>query len=111
MDQNIECRPACLKKCKAFVNIRIAANVHDEGDIGSQLFGQGYDPIGHALDMRKGEFRALAMHGLGNTPRNGTIRGEAHDQRALAAQKPHKFFYPCWRLESTYITSRCPAFI
>ena len=41
------------------------------------------------VHIGEGELGSLAMHGLGNAPRDGTIGGHAHDKGALAGKKSH----------------------
>ena len=39
--------------------------------------------------MRERELGALGVHGSSDAPGNGTVRGQADDQRAFTAQKTH----------------------
>src|SRR6202012_2265673 len=94
MDEDIELRPAGFKVAKALVDVGIAAHIHDEGNVRSQLFRQRDDPIRHPLDVSESQLRAFTMHSLGDAPSYRTVRGETHDQRAFALQKPHNFWLP-----------------
>ena len=112
MHQDVEAIPMRAQLREAARDFLVAGHVHHEGDIRLELLGERDDPVGHALDVREGQRGALAMHGLRDSPGDGTVGGKADDQRAFAAQKSHALFpYPCCRPDSTYMTSRWPALI
>src|ERR1019366_5406067 len=76
---------------KAALDVVVGGDVHFKGDVRIQLFCERDHALSHTFDVRERQLRALATHGLGNPPGNGTIRGKSDDQCALAVQKTHYF--------------------
>ncbi len=85
MHQDVEGLPVGLQMREPLGNLLIGCHVHDEGQLRPQLLGERHDAVRHALDMREGEFGALAVHGLRDAPGDGPVGGKANDQRAFAA--------------------------
>jgi hypothetical protein len=119
MHQDVEMIPARFQRGETAGDVLVQPDIHGERDVRAQFPGERHDAVGHALDVRERQFRALAVHGLGDAPGDGPIRGQPDDQRALAGQKSHceisRWFeaamlpQPCALLASTYMTSRLPA--
>ncbi len=89
MHQDVERIPAGLQMRETALDLRIARDIHGEGDVGPEFLRERHHAVGHPFDMRERELRALAMHGLRDTPGDGAIRREPDDERALALQKTH----------------------
>ena len=84
MHQDVVGLPACFQVREAARDTLVGGDIHLEGDIRAQLLCEREHAIGHSLDVRERQLRALAVHGPGDAPGDGTIRREPHDQGALA---------------------------
>src|SRR5690606_39603124 len=72
-------------------------------EVGTELGGERLDALLQRISwIAKGYLGALGVQGLGDTPGNGAVVGDAHDKAALACHKSfsHRGIPPgdrcCW---------------
>ena len=85
MDEEVDLAPDLLDFCESGIDRRLVADIavacYDGADFGSQRL----DALSQRFALvSQGDLTALGINGLGDTPGNRTIVGDAHDDAALA---------------------------
>ena len=85
MDEEVDLAPELADLVEGRVDRGLAADVAIAGDHGADLGGQRLDALPERLTLiGEGDLAALGMNGLGDSPGDGTVVGNAHDDAALA---------------------------
>src|SRR5690606_1232538 len=84
--------PALAKLLEAFADLLVAGHVQRQDDVAAEA-GRGLlDPRAQlVVEIGERQFRALAMHRLGDAAGDRAVAGDAGDECALALQETHGY--------------------
>jgi len=84
VDNDIETIPVFGNPVEDCFDLAVVGDIARQDNVGVGLLGTFLDPRQQTLVLiGVGDFRAFAMHGLGDSPGDGTFAGDTHDQGAL----------------------------
>ena len=87
MDQNIQPVPVIPKPFKHRPDLPVVGDIAGQGDLRIQFGGQLFNPAAQFIPLiGEGQISALAPHGPGDPPGDGTIAGHTRDQGAFVVK-------------------------
>src|SRR5690606_37495924 len=92
MDDAVQAVPVLAEAAEHGVDFRIVGNVTGETQFlaAAEFLGGAFDAgFEFVVLVGEGEFGTFTVHGFGNTPGDGTLTGDTHDQIAFAGKKAH----------------------
>ena len=90
VDEDVEAVPVLAELLEAGGDLRIVGDVERQHDIAADSAAAfSTRDLQFVVLVGERQFRAFAVHGLGDAAGDGTLAGDAGDQCALALQESH----------------------